>query len=89
MGKGREREELSLNSPDCELVYCLLSYTASKRERTKGMQDEDLLDSVRTTWTYSLCQPPGISLTLCLVGIGTQRAQEKDPTPVDRCFSKP
>lgn len=62
MGKGREREELSLNSPDCELVYCLLSYTASKKREDEGHagwgplgQCEDNLDllTVSASWDIS------------------------------------
>lgn len=79
MGKGREQEELSLNSPDCEMVYCLLSHTASKKREDEEHQNENDLDlfTVSASW---------ISLTLCLVGTGTQGAREEDTTPADQFF---
>lgn len=43
---------------------------------------------MRTTWACSLCQPPGIALTLYLVGTGTQRTGGEGTTPADG-FSGP
>lgn len=85
MGKGTEQEEVSLNSQDCGLMCCLQSHTVSTRGRVRSVRGEDILDNMRTTWTCLLCQPPGISLTLRLVGTRTQRAWGwgKDTTPVD------